>query len=325
MLPLRSCPASTEINHNPTSTMMNDNRTEIWVAVLHYQGRDNSATCLRSIQNLVYRPFNILITDNCSPDQSGKDLALSFPDCHYLQLSENLGFAGGANASVNYCIERGADWVWLLNNDTELEPDSLSLLLEAGRQDDRAGILGAAVYTPADNGYRRSGTGQFDFIRAKTFERGDIDESWKSISCQWLSGCNMLFRASAFQELKGFDEDFFLYFEDADLCWRMNQDQWKCLFVPQAKIRHIGTASTQGELAIWRSYYYTRNRLLFFLKVRHGLSAVPVWLSVSAHMLRHMLVLPFRGKNGQRQLRAELLGLSDYLSKRLGKAKCLDF
>lgn len=305
--------------------MNKENHAEIWVAVLHYQGADNSISCLRSIQNLLYRPFNILVTDNCSPDQSGKELALKFPDCHYLQLADNLGFAGGANASVNYCIERGARWVWLLNNDTELDQDSLSLLLAAGAENERAGVLGAAVYTPTDNGYKRSGTGQIDFVRAKTLERGIIDETQKSISCQWISGCNMLFRATAFLEMNGFDEDFFLYFEDADLCWRMTQAQWNCLFVPQAKIRHIGAASTQGKLAIWRSYYYTRNRLLFFLKTRRGLAAVPVMLSIAAHILRHLFVLPFRGENGQRQLRAELLGLSDYLGRRLGKANCLDF
>jgi GT2 family glycosyltransferase len=135
----------------------------------------------------------------------------------------------------------------------------------------------------------------------------------------------MLFRAEAFTEMKGFDEDFFLYFEDTDLCWRMNQANWKCLFVPQAKIRHIGGASTEGKLAIWRSYYYTRNRLLFFLKARRGLAALPAILAIAAHISRHAIVLPFRGENGKRQLRAELLGLSDYLCKRYGKAKCLDF
>lgn len=305
--------------------MNKDDHTDVWVAVLHYQGAENTASCLRSLQKLRCQNFNILITDNSSPDKSGKELALAFPECHYQELSDNLGFAGGANASINYCIAKGAAWVWLLNNDTAAEPDSLDLLLEAGKADERAGVLGAAVYTPTPDGYARSGTGQFDFIRAKTLERGVIDENQKSIACQWLSGCNLLFRTAAFKEMNGFDEDFFLYFEDADLCWRLNQAQWKCLFVPQARIQHIGTASTQGKLAIWRSYYYTRNRLLFFLRVRRGLAAVPVVISIATHLLRHLVVLPFRGENGRRQLKAELLGLLDYLRKKLGKAACLDF
>jgi GT2 family glycosyltransferase len=305
--------------------MNKENHSDIWVTVLHYQDAERSKSCLASIHKLLYQPFNILITDNCSPDQSGKELCLAFPDCHYLELPDNLGFAGGANASVNYCLERGASWVWLLNNDTELEADSLSRLLEAAGQDEGAGILGATVYTPHAGGYSRSGTGIFDFRRAKTLERGNIDETARTIACEWISGCNMLFRSTAFKELGGFDENYFLYFEDADLCWRMNQAGWKCLLVPAAKIRHTGTASTPGKLSIWRSYYYTRNRLLFFLKARRGAASIPVLLAVSAHILRHLLVLPFRGESGRRQLRAELLGIRDYFSNRLGKASCLDF
>jgi GT2 family glycosyltransferase len=305
--------------------MDKDNQSDTWVAVLHYQDAARTSTCLRSLQKLLYRPFNILICDNGSPDRSGPELASAFPDCAYLELGENLGFAGGANASINYCIERGAAWVWLLNNDTEVAADSLTLLLAAGQADESAGVVGAAVWTPVENGYSRSGTGEFDFIRAKTLERGNVDETRKSIACQWISGCNLLFRASAFKELQGFDEDFFLYFEDADLCWRLNQKGWKCLFVPGARVQHTGAASTQGKLAVWRSYYYTRNRLLFFLKARQGLAALPVIFAITAHLARHFLVLPFRGENGRRQLRAEWLGLCDYLNHRLGKANCLDF
>jgi GT2 family glycosyltransferase len=95
--------------------------------------------------------------------------------------------------------------------------------------------------------------------------------------------------------------------------------------VPDAKIFHEGNASTQGKLAIWRSYYHTRNRLLFFLKNKTGIAALPILLAVSTHLIRHSIVLPFRGENGKRQLRAELLGFTDYLAGKLGKANCLDF
>jgi len=192
-------------------------------------------------------------------------------------------------------------------------------------KEDQAGIIGAAILTPNDNGFSRSGTGTINFSKAKTFEKGQIDDSADFLACQWVSGCNMLIRASAFKQLNGFDEKFFLYFEDTDLCWRMNEAGWTCLFVPSAEIKHEGGASTQGKLAVWRSYYYTRNRLLFFMKYRHGLAAIPALLSIYSHLFRHCLVLPFRGENGRRQLKAELLGLRDYLQGKFGKASCLDF
>ncbi len=297
----------------------------VWVAVLHYQDTEQTRACLKSIQKLDFPHFQTLIMDNCSPDQASFVLESEFPESHYFRQAENLGFAGGANAAVNYCIEHGARWIWLLNNDTELDKDSLSVLYRAAQKEPSAGILGASVYTPTANGLVRSGSGQIDFLRAKTFEKGIVDEQEETIACQWLSGCNMFFRASAFQELKGFDESFFLYFEDTDLCWRMNHANWTCLLVPGAKLKHQGNASTQGKLAIWRAYYYTRNRLLFFLKAKRGIAALPILFSIGAHMLRHSIVLPFRGENGKRQLKAELLGLNDYICGKFGKAECLDF
>lgn len=303
----------------------NEKNARVWLAVLHYQGAEFTRTCLRSIKALHYRPFKVLITDNCSPDGSGKLLKEEFPDCEFQFLPENLGFSGGSNASVNYCIKHGADWVWLLNNDTELDPDSLSLMMAEAEANNDAGVLGASVYTPSKEGLHRAGTGLIDYRRGKTYERGAIDDNLKSIECQWISGCNMLFRAEAFKQINGFDEKFFLYYEDTDLCLRMQEKNWKCLFVPQARLTHIVNASTQGRLAVWRSYYNTRNRLYFFSKTKSGSAFLPILFSIYAHLLRHCLVLPFRGVDGQRQLKAELLGLRDFLNGKFGKADCLDF
>ncbi len=298
---------------------------KVWVAVLHYLGVEHTRKCLNSIKNLEHRPFQILITDNSSPDKSGSLLHQEFPDCHYQLLSENKGFAGGSNASVNYCIEHGAEWVWILNNDTELDADSLSKLLSMAAKNPKAAILGAAVFTPTETGFHQSGIGQIDFAKAKTYERGEIDKSKETIECQWLSGSNMLIRSQAFKEIGGFDENFYLYFEDTDLCWRLREQGWTCVFVPGANLRHIGNASTQGKLAIWRAYYHTRNRLLFFLKVKHGVAAIPVLFAILTHVFRHCLVLPFRGEDGKRKLRAELLGVKDFFSGKLGRGESLDF
>ena len=299
--------------------------SEVYIAVLHYQGADNTRACLKSLRELDYPSFQILVTDNGSPDKSGDLLATEFPQCHHNKNSDNLGFAGGSNSSVNWCIERGAKWIWILNNDTVVDKQALTELMKVADREDRAGILGAAVFTPGKNGYSRSGIGQINFTKAKTFERGVIDDTASSIACQWLSGCNMLIRAEAFSQIGGFDEKYFLYFEDTDLCWRMNAAGWTCLFVPPAVIKHEGSASTQGKLSIWRSYYYTRNRLFFFRSKKKGLSAIPILLAIYSHLFRHCLVLPFRGEDGRRQLRAELLGLKDYLTGKFGKANCLDF
>ncbi len=297
----------------------------IWIVVLHYGGPDYTRRCLNSLERLSLRPAGIVLTDNCSPDDSGKIIASDYPDIHFQKLPTNLGFAGGSNAGIRYCIERGADWIWLLNNDTEPDSESLARLVEVASTSPSAGVLGAVVYSPGPNGLVQSGTGTIDFKKAKTFERGTIDPSSASQSCQWISGCNLLFRAEAFNKLGGFEEDFFLYFEDTDLCLRLNQAGWDCLIVPGAHLKHTGGVSTGEDLSVWRSYYHTRNRLLFFMRHSKGNGRITAFIAVFSHVLRHCLVLPFRGKRGKRQLKAELLGLRDFIRGKFGKADCLDF
>lgn len=297
----------------------------VWIVVLHFQGGDCTKLCLESLRRLHYPNFKVLLLDNGSPDHSGDGIARLFSEFSYLCLPDNLGFAGGCNAGFNYCQSRGAEWVWLLNNDTRVDPQSLSQLMLSARSHGDAAALGAMVFTPAGEEYVASGAGEINFLRAKTLMAKQVPDGTDVLSCQWLSGCNLLLRSKAFSSINGFDEAYFLYFEDTDLCYRLRQAGWDCLLVPSARVEHIGGASTEGSLSTWRSYYYTRNRLLFFLRYLKGSKALPAIFSIAGHLLRHLLVLPWRGERGRRQLKAELLGLRDYLANKLGKADCLDW
>ncbi|MBY0551919.1 MAG: glycosyltransferase family 2 protein [Candidatus Obscuribacterales bacterium] len=297
----------------------------VWIVVLHYGGPEYTRRCLDSLRKLTFRPAGIVLTDNCSPDSSGEAIANDFPEVEFQALPENLGFAGGSNAGIRFCIDRGAQWVWLLNNDTEPDTDSLAKLMQVAAARPQAGALGAVVYSPNKEGFSQSGSGTIDFVRAKTFEKGSVDQTAAFQSCQWLSGCNLLLRREAFSQANGFDEKFFLYFEDADLCHRLILNRWECLLVPSAHLKHIGCVSTGENLAVWRAYYHTRNRLLFFMRHSKGTDSLFAWLAVGTHLLRHAIVLPFRGKKGQRQLKAEMLGLRDFMRGTFGKADCLDF
>lgn len=261
-------------------------------------------------------------------------MAKEFNGVECLVLRENLGFAGGFNAGIKYCMERGAQWIWLLNNDTRVAPDTLNILVSEALKNPKAAVLGASVrysntghydYYEDPGNNTVSGPGKIDFVRAKTFLRPPNKSSQAIVaSSQWLSGSNLLLRCAALTDKYVFDPDYFLYFEDTEFCTRIRSHGWECLFVPDTYIYHEGNASTGGELRYWRAYYYTRNRLLFFSRVL-GMKALPAFCSISLHLLRHLLVLPFRGIKGRKQLKAELLGLRDYLLGRFGKASCLEW
>lgn len=300
-----------------------DQKPTIWIIVLHWRGADYTKACIASLRGLTYPNYKVLLVDNGSPDKDGPAIAKFFPEVTLLQLEENLGFAGGANAGIKYCLNQKAEWIWLLNNDTKVAIDSLELLVKEALISPDAGMLGAMVHTGSGDKFVASGRGEIDFLKAKTYLKQDVPQGKTSVACDWISGSNLLMRATALTQSGLFDETYFLYFEDTELCHRMRLSGWQCLLVPKAKVEHVGGASTEGERRYWRFYYYTRNRLLFFRHYLKGSRALPAHFFIAGHLVRHLISLPLKGSRGIKQLRAEYLGLRDYIYGKLGKATCL--
>jgi len=295
----------------------------VWIVILHWRGPELTAACLKSLETLTYKNYKTLVVDNGSENNDGASLAKQFPWIEVLPLAENFGFAGGNNRGMETAIGEGADFIWLLNNDTTVSPSSLTTLVEAAQKFPGAGVLGAMVAEDLRGGKTVGGYGIIDFTHGKT--KVTMPKTDSPTECQWMQGSNFLLSTQALKQVGLFDERYFLYFEDTDLCYRMTKSGWKCLLVPGALIAHIGNASTQDRRRHWRSYYYIRNRFLFFATYLNGMNKVVPQFFMLAHLARHTLALPFRGENGRCQLRAELLGARDYFAGNFGKAKCLDW
>lgn len=310
----------------PSSTGDRNNNPLVWIVILHWREIDVTRACLRSVLSMTFENYKTLVVDNGSDHKDGDLLAQEFPAIEILRLEENHGFAGGCNKGMEAALRNGADFIWLLNNDTTVAAQSLFVLIEQAKIHPRAAVLGATVVDSIDRDHKQvlAGIGVIDFVKAKTsVVKGALVSD--SVPCQWLHGSNLLLRSEALNSVGQFDERYFLYFEDTELCHRMRLAGWECVFVPEAEIEHIGSASTEGKRKYWRSYYYIRNRFLFFATYLPGAKRVPAMFFMTMHIFRHALVLPFRGENGRCQLRAELLGFKDYLTKNFGKAKCLDW
>jgi len=297
----------------------------VWALVLHWRGIDFTRRCLTSLKDINRQNFHILLVDNGSDDHDGIKLGDEFKDIEVLRLDSNQGFAGGCNAGMRLCLDKNADLIWLLNNDTTVPADSLDKLLAVSNADPKAAALGASIVENESDGRAKTvqARGVIDFTKAKTYLKPDAEGP--TVECEWLSGSNLLLRSDALREVGLFDESYFLYFEDTELCHRLRLKGWKCILVPDAIIAHTGNASTTGKRRFWRDYYYTRNRFLFFSQYLPAEKRLPAYLSIFSHLLRHTLVLPFRGEKGRNQLRAELLGARDFFNHSLGRATCLDW
>lgn len=298
---------------------------KVWILILHWRGVDFTRKCLISLKENTYQDCKTLLVDNGSAEFDGAVITAEFPHLEVIRLDSNRGFAGGCNAGINACLQQNADFIWLLNNDTRVEPDTLTKLVEEAQRNPKAGALAAVVVEElaSQKATISAGRGEIDFKKGKTYLRNDLPPD--TVDCQWVCGANLLLRAEAIKGTGAFDEDYFLYFEDTELCHRMRLAGWQCLLVPKARIEHVGGASTPGRRKHWRSYYHTRNRFKFFAKYTPKLLLPLAFVFMLGHVLRHAFVLPFRGNDGRDQLRAELLGLRDFIDGVRGKARCLDW
>lgn len=299
--------------------MSNALLSNIWVVIIHYEVVAATKLCLESLFNITDVTFKALVVNNgCSIEQS-KNLQISFPEVYFLNLPQNLGYAGGANCGIKYCQDNGAEFIWLLNNDIEVDCHALTCLVQEALRLPGSGILSAGLVK--DFAKPRgivSGVGRICYWKAKSY-LGNVT-SLEPQDCEWLSGCNLFFRVEAIRNKQLFDERYFLYFEDTEFCVRMNRHGWKCTLIPQARVMHKDGGSFNEERLFWRSYYHTRNRALFFSTYQSKpYLAIINWCFILAHELKHLITLTAKGR--QRQLMAELNGLSDFFMGRFGRLK----
>ncbi|MBK5274133.1 MAG: glycosyltransferase family 2 protein [Desulfuromonadales bacterium] len=250
---------------------MTDNHPLVYLIILNWNGKTDTLECLASVKSIDYPDFEIVIVDNGSTDGSEKAIRAAFPELTYIQTGENLGYAEGNNVGIRYAMESGADYVFVLNNDTTVDAHILSALVTEAEKSPNAAILGPKIYFYDRPDVINSAGGS---INNDTLERGHIgygtkdDGSAHSIvtSVEWTTGCAMLLRVSALREVGLFDPDFFLICEELDLCARVRRRGLDILFVPDAKLWHKVSAAFEGNYSPVYCYYFFRNSLLYARK-----------------------------------------------------------
>lgn len=252
---------------------------KVVIVIVNWNGITDTEHCLESIKRLKKREIQLetVVIDNGSSNDSVTILKKKYAWATVLALSENLGFTGGNNKGMKYAMEHGADFVWLLNNDTLVHPDALGLV-EAF--DDRAvGIAGSKIYFAPGHEYHRDRYDVSDRGKVFWYAGGLVD--WKNmyashkgvdevdhgqydvvLKTPFISGCSMMVRRSVIESVGFLDEHFYLYLEDLDYCLRAEAHGYKLLYYPHSVIWHVNAGSTGGVGNPLHDYYITRNRLL---------------------------------------------------------------
>lgn len=225
-----------------------DGRRRVSVILVNSRAEEEELTvaCVSSLRAGTRSPDQIVLVDNGSPPEVGRRLSEGLTDVDVIHTGSNLGFTGGNNAGMERALGDGADWVWVLNNDTEVEPDCLQRLLDVGEDHPGAGCVGGKILHFAEPERIWFGGGDFSVARGlgrhrSAGERDQRDRTGERKAVEevsFLTGCSMLLRADALRQVGLFEEDFFIYVEDADLCWRLQEAGWRLLYDPGARLYH---------------------------------------------------------------------------------------
>lgn len=202
-------------------------------------------TSLRGISGL----GRVIVVDNASTDDS-KAVTESF-GANWLPTGRNLGFGSAANRGVAAALR---EFVVVLNPDTVVEADLLVCLRDRLLQNPRVGLAGPAIRNPDGSIYpsARSFPSLVDAIGHATVGLITTNNPWtrryrNPTTIDWISGTAMALRRTAFESVGGFDERYFMYVEDVDLCWRLRNAGWSVLYVPETAVTHtIGAASERA-------------------------------------------------------------------------------
>lgn len=269
------------------------------VILVNFNDRTRLRACLRSLRDQDPVP-EVVVVDNASTDGSGELVASEFPGARWIPLPENGGFGKANNAGVR--ASKG-EALLFLNTDTVVPPGAVSTLASRLAAGPDAAAVGPALVRPSGRyqvSFGRSVglTGQSvqKFLLNPLHER-TLPRSGRVRSVGWLSAACLLCRRSAFEAAGGFDEDFFLYFEDIDLCARLRRAGGRLLFDPAVKVVHEGGSTTAPRAAASR-FEYRRSQLLFYRKHRSARSAGILLALLDAEVRRLGRRGAFRGSAG---------------------------
>jgi GT2 family glycosyltransferase len=230
----------------------------VTVVIPNWNGQRFLGRCLSSLRSQSFQDFETIVVDNGSADDSLEFTARNFPEVRIVALGENRGFSAAANAGI---LASGSEFVALLNNDTEQCPGWLAELVRAADAHPEAGSLASRLVDGAGDALRRSGLPYRLGHRER--DRGQYDTpSFVFGACAAAA----LYRRTMLDDVGYFDEDFFAYCEDGDLSFRAQLAGYRCLYVPQAVVYHMGSASTGGKRSPTATRLGTQNGVNLLVK-----------------------------------------------------------
>lgn len=295
---------------------------KVVAVVLSYNSKDYISATLDSLLKLDTgsHALETVVVDNDSADGSAAFVASRFPKIRLIRNPTNMGYAGGNNTGLIYALDRGADFVWLINPDVLVAPDTLLKFLEGGSKHAREGIFGCKMFfAPGHEShpdrYSQDQLGRviwytgglMDWRNLIGFHRGvdEVDKEQFNFDTEtdYVTGACMFIKRRVLEEVGLLDPRFFLYYEENDFCQRAKRAGFKCVYLYQPVAWHKNAQAT-GLGSPLQDYFISRNRLIF------GLRHAPPYTKLA--LIRESWRLYQTGRPWQKK------GIIDFYTGRLG-------
>ncbi len=254
------------------------------------------------------------------------DKLLSYdPELDLIQVGDNIGFAAANNLAMGIAVERGFDYVLLLNNDTVVSPDFLTRLVRFAQSNPNFGMLSSKIYFYQESNLIWFAGGYINWARGKTshYKYGQKDStSTTSIEFRevdYVTGCCLLVATSLIRKIGLLPECYFLYFEETEWNLRATRLGYKSAVVHSSHIWHKEGASQGGKGNFVFQYYFTRNRLLFMAR-NAPKRYIPIFILYLILDIGRVLTRQVCTRSWS-QLAATIFALWDFVSGRTGKSE----
>jgi GT2 family glycosyltransferase len=285
---------------------------KVAAVVVNYNGKDVTLQAVESLRRMSYPNFDLVVLDNASTDGSPEALARAFPDLLQVRVEVNRGSSSGYAAGFRWAFEHGYDYVLLLNNDVEVEPDMLTELVKAAESDPRIGCVGPKCYFHGDRQRLWSAGGILRFRESITRERGygEIDRGQydRDVDVDYVNGCAILIRRAAAEAAGMWDDLFYICVDDADFCTRVKQQGFRCLYAHRAVLYHM-VAYTTGGYSPGRNFQFGRSGAIYVRRYANPWNWL-TWLAFTAAALPVAWLRELR-KGNQAAAMAKLKGIRE--------------
>jgi len=279
----------------------------ISIIIVNYNGNEQTKNCLSSL--FAHPPtedFEVILVDNCSIDGSVQDIQKEFPSIKIIQMENNYGFGKANNAGV---LASTGEYLFFVNNDTVLRNDIVTPLMRYLKNNTLIGAV-APMLLNADGTYQHS-YGYFpsliNELRTKkdTAVNKELPNERLPKKVDWVSFAAVMIPRIAFERIGGFDERYFMYFEDADVCLRLKKAGFDSFYCAESSLIHIGGKSWSSSNTNKLKKEYRRSQLLFYLSHRTWYS----FIALRFYLLMQYGLLFLLGKGETRKQARSILSI----------------